>query len=140
MRTATLSKALGSQGGAVLGSEPLREHLLNRARSFIFDTALAPPAAAAALTAVGIIRDEPWRPEAVHRNAAALTAGLSPPSAAAERSPGAVQSIPMVSAEAAVQAREGRAAGGCARGVLPPAVGSGRRVPAPADRPRNPYF
>lgn len=126
MRTATLSKALGSKGGAVLGSEPLREHLLNRARSFIFDTALAPPAAAAALTAVGIIRDEPWRPEAVHRNAAALTAGLSPPSAAAERSPGAVQSIPMVSAEAAVQARKAALLEGVHVGCFrPPSVPDG---------------
>ncbi|WP_446681227.1 8-amino-7-oxononanoate synthase, partial [Arthrobacter ramosus] len=59
--TATLSKSLGSQGGAVLGSALLREHLVNRARSFIFDTGLAPSSAAAALAAVGIIRAEPWR-------------------------------------------------------------------------------
>nr|WP_236593472.1 8-amino-7-oxononanoate synthase [Paenarthrobacter ureafaciens] len=126
VRTATLSKALGSQGGAVLGSEPLREHLLNRARSFIFDTALAPPAAAAALTAVGIIRDEPWRPEAVHHNAAALAAGLSPFSPAAERSPGAVQSMPMVSAEAAVQARKAALLEGVHVGCFrPPSVPDG---------------
>ncbi|MDQ4117136.1 MAG: aminotransferase class I/II-fold pyridoxal phosphate-dependent enzyme, partial [Actinomycetota bacterium] len=40
--TATLSKALGAQGGAVLGSPLLREHLVNTARTFVFDTALAP--------------------------------------------------------------------------------------------------
>ena len=40
--TATMSKALGAQGGAVLGSPALREHLVNTARSFIFDTGLAP--------------------------------------------------------------------------------------------------
>ena len=34
--TATLSKALGSQGGAVLGSSLLREHLVNRARELHF--------------------------------------------------------------------------------------------------------
>jgi 8-amino-7-oxononanoate synthase len=49
--TATLSKALGAQGGAVLGSPMLREHLVNTARSFIFDTGLAPAPAAAATAA-----------------------------------------------------------------------------------------
>ncbi|THJ02028.1 aminotransferase class I/II-fold pyridoxal phosphate-dependent enzyme, partial [Nocardioides sp.] len=50
--TATLSKSLGAQGGAVLGSVALREHLVNRARPFIFDTALAPAATAGALAAL----------------------------------------------------------------------------------------
>ncbi|CAI50207.1 8-amino-7-oxononanoate synthase [Natronomonas pharaonis DSM 2160] len=44
----TLSKALGAQGGFVAGDEPLVEYLLNAARSFVFSTGLAPPAAAAA--------------------------------------------------------------------------------------------
>src|SRR6516164_2975138 len=46
--TTTLSKALGSQGGAVLGPEPVRAHLIDAARPFIFDTGLAPAAVAAA--------------------------------------------------------------------------------------------
>jgi 8-amino-7-oxononanoate synthase len=75
--TATLSKALGSQGGVVLGSELLREHLVNRARSFMFDTGLAPASAAAALAAVHVIRDEPWRAASVRSNAAALASGLA---------------------------------------------------------------
>ena len=133
--TATLSKALGSQGGAVLGSALLREHLVNRARSFIFDTGLAPASAAAALAAVRIIRDEPWRAGAVHSNAAALAAGLGPvlaargPAAdgpAINRAAGAVQSITMPSAESAQAAAEAaRAAGvrvGCFR---PPSVPDG---------------
>ncbi|MEV7605054.1 8-amino-7-oxononanoate synthase [Paenarthrobacter sp. NPDC089322] len=128
VQTATLSKALGSQGGAVLSSSLLREHLVNRARSFIFDTALAPPAAAAALAAVGIIQREPWRTAAVHRNAAALTRRLGSVrgGVAVERSAGAVQSIPMPSADAALAASQAaRAAGvhvGCFR---PPSVPDG---------------
>lgn len=128
--TATLSKALGSQGGAVLGSALLREHLINRARSFIFDTGLAPASAAAALAAVRIIRDEPWRAEAVRSNAAALAAGLAPALAARGATvfptSGAVQSIAMPSAESALAAADAaRTAGvriGCFR---PPSVPDG---------------
>jgi 8-amino-7-oxononanoate synthase len=128
--TATLSKALGSQGGAVLGSALLREHILNRARGFIFDTGLAPASAAAALAAARIIRDEPWRAGSVHGNAAALAAGLAPALAnrggVPDRTAGAVQSIPMPAAESALAAAESaRRAGvrvGCFR---PPSVPDG---------------
>ena len=51
--TGTLSKSFGSQGGLVLGSPAVREHLINRARPFIYDTGLAPAAAGAALAALG---------------------------------------------------------------------------------------
>ena len=54
--TATLSKALGSQGGVVLGPQALIDHLVNRARPFIFDTGLAPAAAGAALEALRQLR------------------------------------------------------------------------------------
>ncbi len=133
--TVTLSKALGSQGGAVLGSALLREHLVNRARSFIFDTGLAPASAAAALAAVRIIRDEPWRAESVRSNAAALAAALAPALAArgaavhrpaVEQTAGAVQSVAMSSAESALAAAAAaRTAGvriGCFR---PPSVPDG---------------
>ncbi|WP_136715270.1 aminotransferase class I/II-fold pyridoxal phosphate-dependent enzyme [Halorientalis salina] len=53
----TLSKALASQGGYVAGSDPLIEHLLNAARSFVFSTGLAPPAAAAAREALRVARE-----------------------------------------------------------------------------------
>jgi 8-amino-7-oxononanoate synthase len=139
MVTATLSKALGSQGGAVLGSALLREHLVNRARSFIFDTGLAPASAAAALAAVRIIREEPWRAGAVRSNAAALTAGLAPALAARgavpppavdppalEQTAGAVQSVAMPSTGSALAAAQAaRTAGvriGCFR---PPSVPDG---------------
>lgn len=53
--TLTLSKALGSQGGAVLGAPAVVRHLTETARSFIFDTGLNPAAAGAALAAVQIL-------------------------------------------------------------------------------------
>ncbi|UYY82380.1 8-amino-7-oxononanoate synthase [Arthrobacter sp. YA7-1] len=130
--TATLSKSLGSQGGAVLGSALLREHLVNRARSFIFDTGLAPSSAAAALAAVGIIRAEPWRAAAVHRNASSLTAGLMHflqwRGTAVEpfQQAGAVQSIPMRSAAAAQEASKAAHRAGVRVGCFrPPSVPDG---------------
>lgn len=56
VRVATLSKALGAQGGVVLGEAPLIELLVNRARSFIYSTGIAPPVAAAAREAVDLAR------------------------------------------------------------------------------------
>lgn len=128
--TATLSKALGSQGGAVLGSPLVREHMVNRARSFIFDTGLAPASAAAALAGVRILRDEPWRAGSVRSNAAALTAGLAPALAArgiaVEQTVGAVQSITMPSAESAQAAADAARAGGVRIGCFrPPSVPDG---------------
>ncbi len=57
----TLSKALGSVGGFVAGSRALVDFLRNRARGFIFTTALPPAAAGAALAALDIVEREPWR-------------------------------------------------------------------------------
>jgi 8-amino-7-oxononanoate synthase len=59
--TATLSKALGAQGGVVLGPAAVIEHLVNAARTFIFDTGLAPAAVGAALGALRLLRREPGR-------------------------------------------------------------------------------
>jgi 8-amino-7-oxononanoate synthase len=70
--TTTLSKALGSQGGAVLGPADVRAHLIDAARPFIFDTGLAPAAVGAALAALHVVAAEPWRPDAVLRHAREL--------------------------------------------------------------------
>ena len=68
VQTGTLSKALGSQGGFVAGPHLLIELLINHARSFIFDTAHAPPCAAAALEALRILEAEPDRVEHLRNN------------------------------------------------------------------------
>lgn len=97
--TVTLSKALGSQGGAVLGPVELRDHLVNAARAFIFDTALAPAAAAAALEGLRLLAQSPERVARCRRVAAVLAAATGQPVPA-----GAVLSVPIGSADAAVAA------------------------------------
>lgn len=64
VRTFTLSKALGSQGGGVAATSQIVEHLVNTARSFIFDTGLAPGPVGSALAAARRILSDPGLPEA----------------------------------------------------------------------------
>jgi 7-keto-8-aminopelargonate synthetase-like enzyme len=56
VRVGTLSKTLGALGGFVAASHDVVDLLVNRARSYIFSTALSPADAAAALAALGIVR------------------------------------------------------------------------------------
>ena len=76
VRTVTLSKSLGGQGGAVLADLAVIEHLVNAARAFIFDTALAPAATGGALAALRIVREEPERVVAARSRASELHAAL----------------------------------------------------------------
>lgn len=76
VRVGTLSKALGSAGGFVCGRRSLIEWLLNRARSYVFSTALPPAACAAAVAALDIVRDEPQRRQGLLERAAGLRARL----------------------------------------------------------------
>jgi 8-amino-7-oxononanoate synthase len=73
----TLSKSLGSQGGAVVASRQVIQTVMNRARSFIFETALAPPAVAAARAALQIIRTEPDRRYRLIERCLSLRQGLA---------------------------------------------------------------
>ncbi len=77
--TVTLSKSLGSQGGAVLGSRAVVDHLVNTARSFIFDTGLAPPSAGAVLAALRVLRAEPALPGRVLATANTIAAAAGAP-------------------------------------------------------------
>lgn len=96
--TATLSKSLGSQGGALLGSELIRDAAVNTARSFIFDTGLAPANAAAAHAALGLITRDRVASMAAAR--AELATALEVPIPA-----GAVLSVPMPTPESGVRVR-----------------------------------
>lgn len=68
----TLSKAVGSEGGFVCGSKELIQYLTNKARSFIFSTALSPVTMAAGLRGLQKIQEEPQRVVQLRDNMAFL--------------------------------------------------------------------
>lgn len=79
IQTVTLSKSLAAQGGAVLGDQSVTDLLISTARTFIFDTGLAPASTGAALAALRILAEEPGLAGAVRANAdalASIVAGL----------------------------------------------------------------
>jgi 8-amino-7-oxononanoate synthase len=128
--TATLSKALGSQGGAILGSQAVIDQVVNTARPFIYDTGLAPAAAGAATEALSILASDPGPVERLRQVADVLgpRVGASPA--------GAVMSVPMPGpAEALAAQAHCRAAGvlvGCFRPPSTPDGSSRLRITASA--------
>ncbi|MEJ7635414.1 8-amino-7-oxononanoate synthase [Aeromicrobium sp.] len=119
--TMTLSKALGSQGGAVLASQAVIDHLVNRSRPFIYDTGLAPAAAAAAFEALRVMDAEPDRVARLHHVADSLADAAGVP-----RVPGAVLSVEMAgpaeALDAQAQCRDAGVRVGCFR---PPSTPDG---------------
>lgn len=130
--TTTLSKALGSQGGAVLGPESVRAHLIDAARTFIFDTGLAPAAVGAARAALGVLRAEPWRADAVLRHARVLAevCGVAEPPQSAVVS--VILGDPDVAVAAATACLDAGVRVGCFRPPTVPAGTSRLRLTARA--------
>jgi 8-amino-7-oxononanoate synthase len=120
VQTVTLSKALGSQGGAVVGTAAVRAHLADTARTFIFDTGLAPGSAAAALTALSLVDHE--RVASLRACVADLARLLELPG-----SDGAVLSVHVGDPAAAAAARDACTSAGLLVGCFrPPSVPDGR--------------
>ena len=61
----TFGKAFGTFGAFIAGSEELVEMLIQRARTYIYTTALPPAVAAATRAALAVSIAEPWRRERV---------------------------------------------------------------------------
>ena len=83
----TLGKAFGVAGAFVYGSEVLKRHLLNHARSFVFSTAPLPAQAAAAREALRIVAAEPMLRDRLRSNARMLRNGLTRAGIAAPGAP-----------------------------------------------------
>lgn len=69
IKMGTLSKTIPSVGGYIAGRADLVKYLRHQSRAYIFSAALPPAQAAAALEGFRVIEDEPWRVQAVQRNA-----------------------------------------------------------------------
>jgi 8-amino-7-oxononanoate synthase len=130
--TVTLSKALGSQGGAVLGSADVRDHLVDTARTFIFDTGLAPACVGSALAALRLLAENPTLADDVRLRARQLATLAGAPEPA-----GAVVSVvvgePLRAVAAARVCREHGVAVGCFRPPTVPPGTSRLRLAARAD-------
>lgn len=98
IRVGTLSKALGSQGGFVSGSRQLCTWLINHARPYIFSTALAVPAAAAARRAIQIVQAEPESRRQLHELAGYLRRELRDAGFAVPEQPTPI--VPLIVGEA----------------------------------------
>ncbi|MFJ2031436.1 8-amino-7-oxononanoate synthase [Streptosporangium sp. NPDC087985] len=127
VRTITLSKSLGSQGGAVLGAPEVIETLIDTGRSFIFDTGLAPGSVAAALSAVDILHNQPELPGRVRTRARELASMARELGLETVDPAGAVVPIllgpPETALRAALICAERGVRAGCFR---PPSVPTGR--------------
>jgi 8-amino-7-oxononanoate synthase len=124
--TATLSKALGSQGGVVLGPRVVIDHVVDAARPFIFDTGLAPASVGAAHAALRVLQGDPDLAARARERARDIAAAAHEAGWTASRPDAAVTAIPVgepglaVAAAAACLARGVRV--GCFR---PPSVPDG---------------
>ena len=64
----TLSKAIGSLGGYVSGDEDLISYLRNKARPFMYTTALPPAVSAASIAGINLIQEDPSLRETLWNN------------------------------------------------------------------------
>jgi 8-amino-7-oxononanoate synthase len=125
-RVVTGGKALGVAGAFVVGSRPLRELLLQRARSFVFTTAPPPAVAAALAAAIEAARHDATRRERALGGARRLAAALALPAPAAAIVPLPIDPASLAPNEAVVALRDGLARAGFAVGaVRPPTVPAG---------------
>lgn len=120
----TCGKALGCEGALLCGPAPMREHIVNRGRGFIFSTAPSPLIAAVVRAALAIVERADDRRERLRARVALAQELLSPLGAQGHGSP----IMPLVLGENArtmEAAGHLQAAGFDVRGIRPPTVPEG---------------
>ena len=115
---ATLGKAAGVSGAFVAGEPELVEYLVQKARTYIFTTAMPPALAAALLAALPIIRAEPQRRAHLRSLVETLRAGLKLTKWRLDPSITPIQPLIVGSNEDALRASEKLRE----RGILVPAI------------------
>jgi 7-keto-8-aminopelargonate synthetase-like enzyme len=64
----TFSKSLASIGGWLVGDRKVLDYIQHFAFSFLFAASAAPPSVAAAMKALEVMQEEPWRQEKLREN------------------------------------------------------------------------
>jgi 8-amino-7-oxononanoate synthase len=122
----TLGKAFGSFGAFVAGSADLIELLIQKARTYIYTTALPEPVAAATRAALALAAREPWRRARVQQLAARFRRQALAAHVPLADSNTPIQPVLLGSAAAALAAqRELAAAGFLVVAIRPPTVPQG---------------
>ena len=119
----TLGKALGCYGAFVACDEQMARYLVNAARTFIYSTALPPPAVAGALAALELLEESPKRVQRLATNARVLRTELE--TEGFDLSGCATHILPLVIGDAELTMRicERALAGGIfAQAIRPPTV------------------
>ena len=122
----TFGKALGGYGAFVAVSNQMRQFLLNRARTFIFSTALPPAIIGANLAAVKLLEEEPERRSRVCELASELRRALNEDLGL--NTPSESQIVPVVvgDSRSAINLAESlRDAGFFVKAIRPPTVPEG---------------
>lgn len=122
----TLGKAFGTFGAFVAGSDDLIELLIQKARSYVFTTAMPPAVAEATRTALRIVRDETWRRERLRELIARFRQGAEQLGLPLMASETAIQPLPTGDSERAVALSKALAERGFWVGAIrPPTVPAG---------------
>jgi len=122
----TLGKAFGVFGAFVAGEAALIETLIQRARTYIYTTALPPAVAEAVRASLRIVREENWRRERLRALVVQFRAGAGQLGLALAPSPTPIQAVVLGGAEAALRAsRHLRACGILVPAIRPPTVPEG---------------
>lgn len=129
IRVGTLSKGLGSSGGFVAGSQALIDWLANRARPYVFSTAMPEAMAAAGLAALQAVKDESFRRRDLLQRAAVLREQLQSGGLNIGRSQSQIIPVIIGSPSKAIQAAaQLRQAGFFVPGIRPPSVPDGESL------------
>ncbi len=122
----TLGKAFGTFGAFIAGDDDLIEYLVQRARTYIYTTALPPAVAEATRASLRIVQEEGWRRVVLNERIAQFRAGAAQLGLTLLDSPTPIQALILGEAQAAVAASEAlRARGILVAAIRPPTVPAG---------------
>ncbi|HIA64010.1 MAG TPA: 8-amino-7-oxononanoate synthase [Planctomycetaceae bacterium] len=125
----TFSKALGSIGGFVAGSEPLVDWLSNCARSYVFSTALPAACVCASMDALQMVQSDPDRRKQVLEKAGCFRETLQAASVLDSGFPSQIVPLLVETPEKAIAlSRELQSQGMLVPAIRPPTVAAGHSL------------